>query len=179
MSFYLSFLSLIIWLYLLFLYSRQGPKLEHLFWTNKIVFEKIFNKKEKKKLANANLCIVIPARNESQNIISTLNSLLKQNIKHKYILIVDDNSTDRTAEISELFLKKNNFKKFKVLKGRKLPLGWSGKVWALKQAIDFIGKKKFSHLLFLDSDITMEKNIISDTLEFLEKKKTNNGFLNG
>ena len=39
----------------------------------------------------------------------------------------------------------------KLSKGKKLPNGWSGKVWALKQGVDLVIKKKFSHFIFIDS----------------------------
>ena len=106
MVFYLSYLSLAIWVYLLFFYSRQGQKIENPFWTNKIVFENFFLSKKEIHLDKVSLCVVIPARNEAANILTTLDSILKQNFKKKYILIVDDNSTDKTGEISKIFLKK-------------------------------------------------------------------------
>ncbi len=172
MDFLLSSISLTIWIYLIFLYSRQDFGINSLFWTNKIIFENFFfGKKEVNKLDKANLCIVIPARNESKNITKTLDSILRQSFKQKYILIVDDNSTDKTSEKSEIFLKRRGIKNFKILKGKKLPVGWSGKVWALYQAVDFLKNKKFSHFLFLDSDIKMKENTIANTLEFLDEKK--------
>ena len=171
MDFYLSCFSLLIWIYLFFFYSRQKQGLFDLFWTNKIIFENFCYKKTKQNLTKEKLCIVIPARNEATNIIKTLKSILKQSFKQKFILIIDDNSIDNTAEISKKFLKKNGFKNFRILNGKKLPEAWSGKVWALKQAVDHLKNKNFSHFLFLDSDITMESNIIKDTLGFLKSEK--------
>ena len=43
--------------------------------------------------------VVIPARNEEKNIGQTLDCLLKQTRKPDMIVVVDDGSTDKTAEI--------------------------------------------------------------------------------
>ena len=74
-----------------------------------------------------------------------------------------------------------NFKnlKFKIIKGKKLPAGWSGKVWALKQGVDIAVSKNFSHFLFMDSDIILHKNIIKDSISYLEEKKPKNVFIDG
>ena len=47
--------------------------------------------------------VVVIARNESKNIYETLDSLLKQTISLRQIILVDDNSTDDTIEIAKTF----------------------------------------------------------------------------
>lgn len=47
--------------------------------------------------------IVIPARNEAENIRLTLNSLTTQSLLPTRIVVVDDHSTDGTAEVAEQF----------------------------------------------------------------------------
>ena len=42
--------------------------------------------------------IVIPAHNEEDNIEETLESLVNQQLKPTQLVVVNDNSTDRTAE---------------------------------------------------------------------------------
>ncbi len=44
--------------------------------------------------------VVIPAYNEEKFIKKCLNSLIKQSVKPAEIIVVDNNSTDRTAEIA-------------------------------------------------------------------------------
>ena len=85
-------------------------------------------------------------------------------------MIIDDNSIDNTKQNAHQTLQ--NFKnlKFKIIKGEKLPAGWSGKVWALKQGVDIAVSKNFSHFLFMDSDIILHKNIIKDSISYLEEK---------
>ena len=43
--------------------------------------------------------IVIPAHNEEDYITKTLESLVNQQLKPAQVVVVNDNSTDRTAEI--------------------------------------------------------------------------------
>ncbi len=47
--------------------------------------------------------IVIPAHNEEDNIGITLSSLVNQELKPAQVVVVNDNSTDRTSEIVEGF----------------------------------------------------------------------------
>ncbi len=169
MIFFLSILTLTGWIYLVFIHGKpKGYQKNEAFWTNKVIFEHedFCNIKN-----NFNLCVIIPARNEENNIPETLKSLINQRIKNIFILIIDDNSSDNTKEKALQTLK--NFKdlKFKIIRGKKLPPGWSGKVWALKQGVDFAVTKSFSHFLFIDSDIILHKGIIIDSISYLEEKK--------
>ncbi|MEC5165135.1 glycosyltransferase involved in cell wall biosynthesis [Flavobacterium sp. PL11] len=56
-----------------------------------------------------NYYIVIPAHNEEQFIALTLESLISQTLLPKKIVIVNDNSTDQTADIVLAFAKDNPF----------------------------------------------------------------------
>ncbi|HLF50810.1 glycosyltransferase family 2 protein [Flavobacterium sp.] len=53
--------------------------------------------------------IVIPAHNEEAFIALTLQSLISQTILPKKVVVVNDNSTDKTAEIVEAFANENPF----------------------------------------------------------------------
>ena len=46
-----------------------------------------------------NIGIVIPAYNEAESIATTLHSLLNQTYPPSQIIVVDDGSTDSTAEV--------------------------------------------------------------------------------
>jgi len=116
------------------------------------------------------LCIIIPARNEEKYISKTLESIIYQEV-NLFVLLVNDNSTDNTTNEALKTFKKNKFEKFKIINAIELPQGWSGKVWALKQGVDWANKKKFSHFLFIDSDIVLKKNIIKKTLDYMSEKK--------
>jgi glycosyltransferase involved in cell wall biosynthesis len=53
--------------------------------------------------------IVIPAHNEEKYIADTLNSISEQTVLPLQVIVVDDNSTDRTAQIAEKFAQKHAF----------------------------------------------------------------------
>ena len=72
---------------------------------------------------------MIPARNEEKTILKTLNSIKNQNYENLQVLVIDDNSSDKTRKIVNKF--KKGFKNLKLLKGKRLPPGWVGKTWAL------------------------------------------------
>ena len=92
------------WIYLLFFNSRKFFSYNELFWSNMTVFERLYKKNNNK--SNQKICVVIPARNEEKNLPETLNSIVGQNLKNICILIVDDNSTDKTLFVDTNLLTK-------------------------------------------------------------------------
>lgn len=56
-----------------------------------------------------NFYIVIPAHNEASVIGLTLDSLLKQTLLPKRLIVVNDNSTDKTESIVEAYAKKHDW----------------------------------------------------------------------
>ena len=160
-----AFLS---WVYLLFFNSRKFFSYNDLFWSNMTIFERFYKKNNNKN--NQNICVVIPARNEEKNLPKTINSIVRQNLNNISILIIDDNSSDKTHIVASKLLKKKKIN-HQVVKGKKLPNGWSGKVWALKQAIDILKNKQIEYYLFLDSDIILKKGIVSEAMNFLSQRK--------
>ncbi len=53
------------------------------------------------------ISIVIPARNEEEDILNTLGTAISQTYEDKEIIVVNDGSTDRTKELVEKFSKKH------------------------------------------------------------------------
>lgn len=86
--------------------------------------------------------IVIPARNEEQNLPRLLNSLLGSALRPAEVLVVDDGSSDGTAAVASRF-------GATVLASAPLPPGWKGKPWACAQGA---GRATGQLLLFLDAD---------------------------
>lgn len=90
------------------------------------------------KMANTSVSVVIAARNEEDNIGRTIEAILNQNFpKDKLeIIIVDDHSTDRTAEIVQSYAeqgvkllqlavgdKLNSYKKYAITKAIEMSSG--------------------------------------------------------
>lgn len=77
------------------------------------------------------LSVIIPARNEEGNIGACLESLLVSGYPDLQILVVDDRSEDRTAEIVAGFSAR--VPEVALIAGEPLPDGWFGKPWACWQ----------------------------------------------
>jgi 4,4'-diaponeurosporenoate glycosyltransferase len=90
----------------------------------------------------SDLSVIIPARNEAHNLPALLRSLAAQSVSPREIIVVDDGSTDGTAEIARQF-------GATVLESEPLPDGWRGKPWACHQGARLATGGRF---LFLDAD---------------------------
>ncbi len=111
--------------------------------------------------------VLIPARNEEKNILKLLTDLQHQRYKNIEIIVFDDQSTDRTAELVTEMAQYD--KRIKLIKSDGLPEGWLGKNHACFQLAQHANGK---YLLFLDADIRTEQNLISTTIAYLRHKKT-------
>jgi hopene-associated glycosyltransferase HpnB len=99
---------------------------------------------------------VIPARDEADNIAEALTSLLSQDYSGSFrIVLVDDQSRDGTAVIAWRTATDMENQRLTILSGRRLPPGWTGKVWAMKQGIDWVNDLSDApeYLLLTDADI--------------------------
>ncbi len=90
--------------------------------------------------------VIIPARNEEANIERVVRSVARQ--RHiAEIIVVDDNSSDRTVEILEGL--KVEFPGLRVLHAGPLPEGWTGKAHAVATGVKAAREK---WLLLTDAD---------------------------
>ena len=92
----------------------------------------------------ASVAAIIPARNEAEVIARSLQSLAKQQYSGPFrVVVVDDHSEDATAAIAAPFAG--------VIRAKALPLGWTGKLWAVSQGVAHAGEPEY--LLLTDADI--------------------------
>jgi chlorobactene glucosyltransferase len=91
--------------------------------------------------------VIVPARNEEANIGRCLGSLLKQDYPDFEIIVLNDNSEDRTAAVVRSFA--DSDPRVRLLDGEPLPPGWAGKPHACFQAAQ---KATGEWLLFTDAD---------------------------
>ena len=75
------------------------------------------------------LAILIPARNEAANIQAAAASVLSQDYPDFSLTILDDHSTDGTAEAVRAI----SDPRVQLIQGAQLPAGWCGKNHALDQ----------------------------------------------
>src|SRR5260370_17895484 len=69
--------------------------------------------------------VIIPSRNEEANLVACLESLIMQSGVTFEIIVIDDDSSDATAEIAR------GFPGVEVVPAGPLPKGWGGKSTAL------------------------------------------------
>ncbi|WP_263419471.1 glycosyltransferase [Terriglobus albidus] len=126
------------WLYLIAFHGR--------FWSSGPVL-----REDKTFFINAKVAVVVPARDEAENIGRSLSSLLAQEYRGQLsIILVDDNSTDSTAKIAASL---PNQGRLTIVSGQALPAGWSGKLWAVHQGLMQPEAQNSDYILLTDADI--------------------------
>ncbi len=97
---------------------------------------------------------IVPARDEAETIGATVSSLLSQDYPGPLaVIVIDDNSGDGTAR--QAAEAANGDRRFRLLSGRALPAGWTGKLWAVAQGVDLAATAvpDAEFLLLTDADI--------------------------
>jgi hopene-associated glycosyltransferase HpnB len=125
-SFFLACLTLAIWVYLLA--ARGG------FWR---VGRFDADGDSGESAAWPSVTAIVPARNEAAFVGPAVASLLGQDYPGPLALVVvDDHSEDRTGEIARRAADELRAgDRVEVISARELPLGWTGKLWALSEGI--------------------------------------------
>ncbi len=97
---------------------------------------------------------LIPARDEAESIADTVKSLLAQEYPGAFrLVVVDDRSTDGTGDIARAAGAGDA--RLVVTTGGTRPPGWTGKLWALQQGLEEVGRGPAPDcLMFTDADIT-------------------------
>lgn len=138
---FIASLSFAAWVYLALFHG--------LFWRSKPVLEMC------KPIGKAKVAVVVPARDEAASIERCLRSLLTQNYAGELaIILVDDNSTDGTAQLaSALAASLDNGAQLAIINGKPLEPGWSGKLWAVDQGLAHPLAAAADYVLLTDADI--------------------------
>jgi glycosyltransferase involved in cell wall biosynthesis len=97
--------------------------------------------------AAPSISAIIPAKDEEATLADCLASVCGQNYPRLEIIVIDDRSTDRTAEIARRFA--DGDARFRLLSNDHLPPGWTGKTHVLRRAA---GEATGQWLWFLDAD---------------------------
>jgi chlorobactene glucosyltransferase len=105
--------------------------------------------------------VVIPARNEERSIGATVAAMLAQTYRDIEIIVINDQSADRTPAILAGF----HDPRLTVLQGEPTPEGWLGKPWALDQGSR---RARGELLLFVDADIHYEPKAIASIIDAIE-----------
>lgn len=118
-------------------------------------------------VSDYSVSVLIPARNEAENIRNLLNDLIQIKDNWLEIIVFDDQSTDGTAEVVQAY--SSRYPQIKCLKSDGLPEGWLGKNHACHRlALNAAG----NYLLFLDADVRVRDGLIDRSLRYSLNKKT-------
>ncbi|HTI06132.1 MAG TPA: glycosyltransferase family 2 protein, partial [Gemmatimonadales bacterium] len=108
--------------------------------------------------------VIIPARNEARNIERCVKSVLATAYAPIEVIVVDDRSTDGTAELVE----PATGRRLHLIRGTDPPAGWFGKQWAIMQGyLAATGEL----LLFADADTRHERELIGRAVAALQAER--------
>lgn len=108
--------------------------------------------------------LLIPARNEAENLRETLSGFLAQGADE--VIVLDDDSSDGTLAL--LTEAAAAAPALKVLRGAPLPAGWSGKNWACWQ---LAAAARGDVLIFTDADVYWQPGALAALLAFCERQR--------
>jgi glycosyltransferase involved in cell wall biosynthesis len=109
--------------------------------------------------------LVTPARNEGRFIAKTLDSVAAQTLLPKRWVIVNDGSTDRTAEIVESYAKRHSWIEL-IQRPQRQDRSFAGKVHAFNAGLERVRSLEFEVIGNLDADVSFGP----DYLEFLTQR---------
>lgn len=117
------------------------------------------------------ISILIPARNEQDNIATCVRSLIKQDYPAFEVLVLDDQSTDNTATIVQDIIQElaaEQSTRLKLIKGTPLPTGWVGKNHACDQLAQCA---QGDYLLFTDADTVHQVGMLNSVMQHMQQLK--------
>lgn len=107
--------------------------------------------------SGVSVSVVIPARNERDNIGACLDTVAAQDHPTLQIVVLDDGSTDGTTAIVNEFAERES--RLTVLNGGEgIADGWFGKPWALQRAQKHATGE---WLIFVDADVRLHPHAVS------------------
>jgi len=113
------------------------------------------------------LSVLVPARNEEKRIRPCLESLLASDYPNLEILVLDDHSSDATSDVVRQFARQDP--RIRLLQGKELPPGWTGKAWACQQ---LAGQAKGDFLAFVDADTRFADLTLTQTISLALARKS-------
>ncbi len=98
---------------------------------------------------------IVPARNEAETIARSITSLAKQDYPGEFsVIVVDDHSSDGTANLARKAAEEGGATaRIAIHSAADLPLGWTGKVWAINEGIRAVAERAPEFFWFTDADI--------------------------
>lgn len=125
------------------------------------VYRKIVSTKLRDGFEEKFISVIVPMRNEAENVDGIVLSLLNQNYKNFEIIVADDSSEDNTRLLLESYSEK-----IKIIDVPNLLDGWKGKNWANYNAYLNINPRS-EILIFTDADVRFEQNTLKFANQYL------------
>jgi chlorobactene glucosyltransferase len=111
--------------------------------------------------------VIIPARNEERNIRACVSSIVESEYPSFEVIVVDDQSQDRTAAIVRE-LETGNARDIRLIEGASLPEEWLGKPWACSQGAE---QASGDLLLFTDADTVHSPDLLGRSVSELSDSR--------
>ena len=122
--------------------------------------------KHKPEAGSPLVSVLVPARNEENNIERCITSLLCQNYENYELIVLNDNSSDSTGKILETLAHLDDRSLLRIIDGKPLPTDWHGKAWACNQLGD---AAKGEFLLFTDADTSHSPDSLSRAVAAMQE----------
>jgi hypothetical protein len=134
-----------------------------LFLSNLLVYRPLANRKQK---TSPPVSVLIPARNEEHNIGRTLEAALANGGLEFEVVVLDDHSTDETAEVVARFAARDS--RVRLEFAPPLPVGWCGK----QHACHVLARLARNPLLvFIDADVRLAPDALARMAEFMQRSE--------
>jgi cellulose synthase/poly-beta-1,6-N-acetylglucosamine synthase-like glycosyltransferase len=109
--------------------------------------------------------VLLPVRNEEENVERILTELFTQEHLAQYqVLVIDDNSEDRTYELAERYVSE----RVSVMRAPLPNPGWIGKVSALQAGFNSLTGEIADVVISIDADVHFEPDAIARTVATLK-----------
>ena len=118
-----------------------------------------------------NYYIIIPAYNEEKFIDLTLKSLVNQTVLPQKIVVVSDNSTDKTAKIVTDFAKNHSFISLIEKKSDAIHLPGSKVVRAFQTGLETVDNN-YDFIVKLDADLILPSNYFETIIQHFKSDAT-------
>jgi hypothetical protein len=136
-----------------------------LFLLNLFVYRPLPRVHREPEFRNA-VSVLIPARNEEQNIRATLEVALANQRVEFEVIVLDDHSTDRTAEIVSEFAARDS--RVRLESAAPLPTGWCGKQHAC-HVLASLARNPL--LVFIDADVRLAPDALARMVAFMQRSE--------
>jgi len=108
--------------------------------------------------------VIVPARNEAHNIARCITSILATSYPRLELVVVDDSSTDGTADIARDAARGDS--RVRIVRNSPLPTGWFGKQWACATGARIA---RGDILQFTDADTVHAPDLVTRSVNAMQR----------